>query len=86
MGEGTITDKMSRRLVLITSTFAALLAVYTIAFSLRMGYADKYCRDHGYTEARATWSFKMNCLKTTGVKDGQDSVLPAAQARSRTAS
>jgi hypothetical protein len=86
MGEGKITEKMSRRLALIVSTFAALLAVYTIAFSLRMGYADKYCRDHGYTEARATWGFKMNCLKTTGVRDEHDSVLPAVQARGRTAS
>jgi hypothetical protein len=59
---------LGRRLALIASVFAALLSVYTIAFSLRMGYADRECRAQ-HAEARAKWDFTMTCMKTTGVKN-----------------
>lgn len=59
---------LGRRLALIASAVAALLSVYTIAFSLRMGYADRECRAQ-HAQAHARWDFTMKCLKTTGVKN-----------------
>jgi hypothetical protein len=86
MEEGKITEKMSRRLVLITSSFAAVLAVYTIAFSIIAGMADKDCRARGYPYGQATWIFGGQCHGkqiTTGEKnEREDSVLPAVQAGS----
>lgn len=49
------------RIALPISLLAALLAVYAIAFSLRMGMLDKLCHEHGYTEARARWNFSGYC-------------------------